>query len=73
VVVEHGDGDRAVLTSRRSSGGAQPLAWAHTGFTGIGGFAMSKLFARVRRTMLAEGVPPVLAEHHALRSPPATR
>jgi uncharacterized protein YndB with AHSA1/START domain len=38
-------------------------------FTAIGGFAMSKLLARVRRTMLTDGVPPVLAAYH--RSQPA--
>lgn len=41
------------------------FTWRHTGFTGVGGFAMSKLLARVRREMLTDGVPPVLAEYHA--------
>jgi uncharacterized protein YndB with AHSA1/START domain len=49
--------------------GGTRFTWQHTGFTGIGGFAMSKLLARVRRTMLTEGVPPVLAAYH--RSQPA--
>lgn len=49
------------------------FTWTHTGFTGVGGFAMSTLLARVRRRMLTEGVPPVLAEYHALRTPPLTR
>lgn len=40
------------------------FSWAHTGFTGAGGFAMSKLLGHVRRTMLTEGVPTVLAAHH---------
>jgi uncharacterized protein YndB with AHSA1/START domain len=44
------------------------FTWKHTGFTGAGGFAMSRLLASVRRTMLTEGVPPVLATFHALRS-----
>ncbi|WP_144764920.1 SRPBCC domain-containing protein [Curtobacterium sp. 9128] len=39
------------------------FTWHHTGFTGIGGFAMSKLLANVRRKMLAEGVPAVLAAY----------
>jgi len=41
------------------------FTWEHTGFTGVGGFAMSKLLGNVRRRMLTEGVPPVLAAHHA--------
>ena len=40
------------------------FTWTHTGFTGPGGFAMSRLLGSVRRKMLTEGVPPVLAEHH---------
>lgn len=40
------------------------FTWHHTGFTGIGGFAMSKLLGNVRRKMLAEGVPPVLEAYH---------
>lgn len=40
------------------------FTWRHTGFTGPGGFAMSKLLGHVRRTMLTDGVPPVLAAHH---------
>ncbi|MBN9152415.1 MAG: SRPBCC domain-containing protein [Microbacterium sp.] len=41
------------------------FTWEHTGFTGIGGFAMSRLLGRVRRTMMDDGVPVVLAAHHA--------
>jgi uncharacterized protein YndB with AHSA1/START domain len=40
------------------------FTWQHTGFTGPGGFAMSKLLGRVRRTMLTEGISPVLAAYH---------
>jgi uncharacterized protein YndB with AHSA1/START domain len=40
------------------------FTWHHTGFTGVGGFAMSKLLGNVRRKMLTEGVPPVLEEYH---------
>jgi len=39
------------------------FTWHHTGFTGVGGFAMSKLLRNVRRKMLAEGVPAVLTAH----------
>lgn len=45
--------------------GGTRFTWEHTGFTGAGGFAMSKLLGRVRRTMLTEGVPPVLAAYRA--------
>lgn len=45
--------------------GGTRFTWTHTGFSGLGGFAMSRLLARVRRTMLNEGVPPVLASYHA--------
>lgn len=45
--------------------GGTRFTWAHTGFTGLGGFAMSKLLGGVRRTMLTTGVPPVLAEYRA--------
>ncbi|WP_267423598.1 MULTISPECIES: SRPBCC family protein [unclassified Curtobacterium] len=37
------------------------FTWHHTGFTGLGGFAMAKLLGNVRRKMLAEGVTGVLA------------
>lgn len=47
--------------------GGTRFTWAHTGFTGPGGFAMSKLLGNVRRKMLTDGVPPVLAEYHATR------
>ncbi|WP_371407975.1 SRPBCC domain-containing protein [Kribbella sp. NBC_00662] len=43
------------------------VTWTHTGFTGIGGLAMSKLLARVRRTMMTDGIPSVLAAYHASR------
>jgi uncharacterized protein YndB with AHSA1/START domain len=41
------------------------FTWDHTGFTGPGGFAMSRLLGSVRRKMLTDGVPPVLAAFHA--------
>ncbi|MBN9632551.1 MAG: SRPBCC domain-containing protein [Actinobacteria bacterium] len=43
------------------------FTWHHTGFTGIGGFAMSRLLSTVRKKMLAEGVPPVLEAYHRAR------
>jgi uncharacterized protein YndB with AHSA1/START domain len=39
------------------------FTWKHTGFTGAVGLAMSKLLANVRRKMLIDGVPPVLARY----------
>jgi uncharacterized protein YndB with AHSA1/START domain len=41
------------------------FTWRHTGFTGLGGFAMATLLGRVRRRMLTDGVPPVLAEYRS--------
>jgi uncharacterized protein YndB with AHSA1/START domain len=43
------------------------FTWDHTGFTGVGGFAMSRLLSSVRHKMLQDGVPPVLAELHRQR------
>ena len=48
--------------------GGTRFTWEHTGFTGAGGFAMSKLLSNVRKRMLTEGVPPVLAAYHATHS-----
>jgi hypothetical protein len=45
--------------------GGTRFTWQHTGFTGPGGLAMSKLLGRVRRRMLTDGVPPVLAAYRA--------
>jgi hypothetical protein len=41
--------------------GGTRLTWEHTGFHGIEGMFMSRLLGRVRRKMLSEGLPPVLA------------
>lgn len=43
------------------------FTWRHTGFRGVGGFAMSKLLGNVRRKMLTDGVPPVLEAYHRAR------
>lgn len=42
--------------------GGTRLTWDHTGFQGIEGAFMSRLLARVRRKMLSEGLPAVLAD-----------
>jgi uncharacterized protein YndB with AHSA1/START domain len=38
------------------------LTFEHEGFTGVGGFLMSRLLTMVRRKMLLTGLPPVLSE-----------
>jgi uncharacterized protein YndB with AHSA1/START domain len=45
--------------------GGTRFTWHHTGFTGVGGFAMSRLLGTVRKRMLTEGIAPVLADYHA--------
>ena len=42
--------------------GGTRFTYDHTGFSGIGGFAMSRLLGNVRRKMLTVGLPAVLAE-----------
>jgi uncharacterized protein YndB with AHSA1/START domain len=42
--------------------GGTRLTWDHTGFRGIEGAFMGRLLGRVRRKMLSEGLPPVLAD-----------
>lgn len=47
--------------------GGTRFTWHHTGFTGAGGFAMSKLLGSVRKKMLTEGLPPVLEAYHRIQ------
>ena len=42
--------------------GGTRLTWDHTGFYGIEGAFMSRLLGRVRRKMLSDGLPSVLAD-----------
>jgi hypothetical protein len=42
--------------------GGTRLTWDHTGFHDIEGLFMSRLLGRVRRNMLSEGLPAVLAD-----------
>jgi len=42
--------------------GGTRFTYAHTGFSGIGGFMMATLLGRVRRKMLDVGLPRALAE-----------
>ncbi|GAA2560005.1 hypothetical protein GCM10010435_34100 [Winogradskya consettensis] len=44
------------------------FTWEHTGFTGAGGFFMSKLLRTVRKKMLNEAVPAVLMKQSLRRS-----
>ena len=44
------------------------FTWDHAGFTGLHGTMMAKLLGNVRRKMLTDGVPPVLAVVHSQRS-----
>lgn len=61
---DNAGGDDTVVTWRLSPEGPDRtgtrLTYDHTGFTGTGGFFMSKLLGRVRRKMLRTGLPPVL-------------
>jgi uncharacterized protein YndB with AHSA1/START domain len=41
------------------------FTWKHIGFTGVGGFVMSTLLNNLRRRMLTQGMPPVLAAYRA--------
>ncbi len=52
-----------VTYTLESISGGTRFTWKHTGFSGVGGFAMSRLLGKVRRTMLTEGVPSVLATY----------
>jgi uncharacterized protein YndB with AHSA1/START domain len=40
------------------------FTWEHTGFAGLGGKMMATLLGNVRRKMLTDGVPRVLADYH---------
>lgn len=42
--------------------GGTRVTYLHTGFVGIGGLVMSRLLGRVRRKMLDQGLPAVLAK-----------
>lgn len=60
---DHGGGPRTEVAIRlEPAADGTRLTYRHTGFTGVGGRMMAVLLGRVRRRMLAEGLPPVLAE-----------
>ncbi len=58
-----GGGDDTVVTYRLERvGDGTRFTYEHTGFTGAGGLFMSRMLGRIRRKMLAEGLPAVLAD-----------
>ncbi len=42
--------------------GGTRFTWEHTGFTGLGGYIVSRILCRVRKRMLDEGFPAVLKD-----------
>ncbi|UAJ79752.1 SRPBCC domain-containing protein [Leifsonia sp. ZF2019] len=48
--------------------GGTRFTWSHSGFTGIGGFAMARLLGSVRKKMLTTGLPPILDAYHRARA-----
>jgi uncharacterized protein YndB with AHSA1/START domain len=62
---DDGGGDDTVVAYRlepADGGAATRFTYEHTGFTGIGGLFMARMLGRIRRKMLAVGLPAVLAE-----------
>lgn len=60
---DNGGGDQTEVAYRLSATAAGTcLCYDHTGFTGPGGFVMARLLGRIRRRMLAVGLPGVLAD-----------
>jgi uncharacterized protein YndB with AHSA1/START domain len=56
-------GDDTLVTYRLEAAGDDTrFTYEHTGFTGIGGLFMAQLLGRIRRKMLSDGLPPVLAD-----------
>jgi len=57
-----GGGAQTEVTYRlEPTGDGTRFSYEHTGFTGVGGWFMAQFLGRVRRTMLTEGLPAVLA------------
>ena len=57
------DDDVTVVTNRLEAvAGGTRFTWDHTGFTGVGGFVVSRVLASVRKKMLRVGLPAVLRE-----------
>ncbi|HEU4576999.1 MAG TPA: SRPBCC domain-containing protein [Polyangiaceae bacterium] len=49
-----------VTCSLEPTGTGTRLRWQHTGFTGVGGFIVSRILCSVRKKMFDLGLPPVL-------------
>ena len=64
---EHADAVTDVTYRLDEIPGGTRFTWRHTGFTGPGGFAMSKLLGSVRKKMLTDGISPVLEAYHRIR------
>lgn len=61
-VGDEGD-DVTVVTYRlEPHGSGTRFTWEHTGFTGVGGWFVSKMLASVRKKMLGVGLPAVLVD-----------
>jgi uncharacterized protein YndB with AHSA1/START domain len=62
---DDGGGDTTEVTyrleSRLEPAGCR-FTYEHTGFSGVGGLFMAQLLGRVRRKMLSDGLPAVLAD-----------
>jgi uncharacterized protein YndB with AHSA1/START domain len=65
-----GDNDDVTMVTYRIEPHAAGtrFTWDHTGFTGIGGFFVSKMLASVRKKMLGPGLTAVLADLDAITS-----
>jgi uncharacterized protein YndB with AHSA1/START domain len=56
-------GETTMVTySLEPAGDGTRFTYEHTGFTGVGGLFMAQLLGRVRRKMLSDGLPAVLAD-----------
>jgi uncharacterized protein YndB with AHSA1/START domain len=60
---DDGGGDDTVVTYRLepTGGDGTRFTYEHTGFTGVGGLFMARMLGRIRRRMLTDGLPAVLA------------
>ncbi|WP_045743951.1 SRPBCC family protein [Actinoplanes rectilineatus] len=61
-VGDEGDKPSVVAYRLAPQAGGTRFTWEHTGFTGVGGFAMSRLLKSVREKMLTDALPAVLRD-----------
>lgn len=57
---ENGDTTEVTYRIEPHEGGTR-FTYEHTGFTGVGGLFMARMLGRIRRRMLTDGLPAVLA------------